>query len=73
MLLLLNAEERVVTFKIPAFESVSGWQQLVDTSVEDPSGVAPSVWRRGDAFALNERSVAVFRGMSEEETGRWGT
>jgi glycogen operon protein len=61
LLVLLNGHHDKVPFTLPALEGTQQWQRVFDTF--DPHGV-DRMYRSGARYALQGRSVAVFKFLS---------
>ena len=61
LLVLLNGHHDKVPFTLPALEGTQQWQRVFDTF--DPHGV-DRMYRAGARYALQGRSVAVFKFLS---------
>jgi glycogen operon protein len=59
-LLLLNADGNAVAFVLPGHEAGPGWQPVLDTRAWT-LGAAGRTLRAGDAYPLEERSLALLR------------
>ena len=57
LLALFNADDRDVPFKLPEHGGNSSWTRVLDTAAPR---TRPAGFRAGDAYALVDRSVAVF-------------
>ena len=61
LLVLLNGHHDKVPFTLPAIEGTQQWQRVFDTF--DPHG-ADRMYRAGARYALQGRSVALFKFLS---------
>ncbi|HXV76543.1 MAG TPA: glycogen debranching protein GlgX [Candidatus Polarisedimenticolaceae bacterium] len=68
MLLLINAEERPVTYALPPHDGLSGWQLVLDTWREQPETETERDRGAGEAYPLRPRTVALFRGVGGAAT-----
>jgi hypothetical protein len=61
LLVLLNAQPDEVPFVLPAHRARVRWELLLDTRAWDPSWARDQVFRAGELYPLEGRSVAVLR------------
>jgi isoamylase len=68
-ILLLNSHHEPIPFIIPPLPLPSSWQVVVDTSHADWQSVGERRYVAGDAFPLQERSLALLRRVAELTAG----
>jgi glycogen operon protein len=58
-LVVMNAHEEPVDYKLPAFQSATGWQLAIDTAAQEGSG-EPRALAPAETLPIAPRSLAVF-------------
>jgi glycogen operon protein len=64
LLIILNSHHEDVSFALPECLGGRAWNQLLDT---DTPGVAESLYRFGDSYAVSARSVVLFELQMDTE------
>jgi glycogen operon protein len=63
MLLLVNADDAEVPYRLTRRPPVLRWERLLDTRFEEVGRERRRLWKRGEDYVLQGRSVALFRGV----------
>jgi glycogen operon protein len=66
LMILMNTSQKKVPFVLPTHHAKTRWEAILDTNIAEPVEKHPS-FHGGTAFQLNERSMVVFRLMTDHQ------